>query len=67
LFSSDATRCSTCSSSRAARLPAFLLTLAVVDDVGTIAVIALCYSKGIALGWLLLGGVFEGPNRLPSR
>ena len=34
-------------------LRAFLLTLAVVDDLGTIAVIALFYSKGISLAWLV--------------
>lgn len=33
-------------------LRAFLLTLAVVDDLGTIAVIALFYGEGISLGWL---------------
>jgi Na+:H+ antiporter, NhaA family len=33
-------------------LRAFLLTLAVVDDVGTIAVIALFFAKGISLPWL---------------
>jgi Na+:H+ antiporter, NhaA family len=33
-------------------LRAFLLTLAVVDDLGTIAVIAVFYAKGISLGWL---------------
>jgi len=33
-------------------LRAFLLTLAVVDDLGTITVIALFFSDGIALGWL---------------
>ena len=31
----------------------FLLTLAIVDDLGAILVIALFYSGGIALGWLL--------------
>ena len=31
----------------------FLLTLAIVDDLGAIVVIALFYSGGIALGWLL--------------
>jgi NhaA family Na+:H+ antiporter len=36
-------------------LRAFLLTLAIVDDIGTIAVIALFYSEGIALGWLAAG------------
>lgn len=33
-------------------LRAFLLTVAIVDDVGTIVVIALFYSGGLALGWL---------------
>jgi NhaA family Na+:H+ antiporter len=33
-------------------LRAFLLTLAIVDDLGTIAVIALFFSDGIALDWL---------------
>jgi Na+:H+ antiporter, NhaA family len=31
----------------------FLLTLAIVDDLGAIMVIALFYSDGIALGWLV--------------
>ncbi len=38
------------------RIPAgvrvFLLTLAIVDDIGAIIVIAAFYSKGIAFGWL---------------
>jgi NhaA family Na+:H+ antiporter len=34
-------------------LKLFMLTLAIVDDVGAIVVIALFYSKGISLGWLL--------------
>lgn len=33
-------------------LRAFLLTLAVVDDIGTIVVIALFYSSGVSLAWL---------------
>jgi NhaA family Na+:H+ antiporter len=33
-------------------LKSFLLTLAVVDDIGAIVVIAVVYSQGIALGWL---------------
>jgi NhaA family Na+:H+ antiporter len=33
-------------------LRVFLLTLAVVDDLGTILVIALFFSEGIAIGWL---------------
>jgi NhaA family Na+:H+ antiporter len=36
-----------------APLKLFMLTLAIVDDVGAIVVIALFYSKGIAFGWLL--------------
>ena len=35
-----------------AELRAFLLTLAVVDDLGTIAVIGLFYSEGVVIGWL---------------
>jgi NhaA family Na+:H+ antiporter len=37
-----------------ARLKVFLLTLAVADDIGAIAVIALFYSGGLAWRWLLL-------------
>jgi len=36
-------------------LRAFMLTLAVVDDIGTILVIALFYSTGISIGWLAAG------------
>jgi NhaA family Na+:H+ antiporter len=36
-----------------APLKLFMLTLAIVDDVGAIVVIALFYSTGISLGWLL--------------
>jgi NhaA family Na+:H+ antiporter len=39
-----------------AELRAFLLTLAVVDDLGTIAVIALFFSEGISLAWLAAAG-----------
>ncbi len=35
-------------------LRAFLLTLAVVDDLGAITVIAVFYSKGFELGWFLV-------------
>jgi Na+:H+ antiporter, NhaA family len=39
-------------------LRTFLLTLAIVDDLGTIAVIGLFYSEGISLAWLAgAGGV----------
>lgn len=34
-------------------LKVFLLTLAIVDDIGAIAVIAIFYSEGISVGWLL--------------
>ncbi|MCP3857551.1 MAG: Na+/H+ antiporter NhaA [Actinomycetia bacterium] len=33
-------------------LKIFLLTLAIVDDIGAIAVIAIFYSEGISFGWL---------------
>jgi Na+:H+ antiporter, NhaA family len=38
-------------------LRAFLLTLAIVDDLGTIAVIGLFYSSGLSLAWLGLAAV----------
>ena len=37
-------------------LRAFMLTLAVVDDIGTIAVIALFFSSGISVAWLGMAG-----------
>ena len=37
-------------------LKVFLLSLAIVDDIGAIVVIALFYSGGIALGWLTAAG-----------
>jgi NhaA family Na+:H+ antiporter len=36
-------------------LKLFLLTLAIVDDIGAVVVIALFYSHGIAFGWLAAG------------
>jgi NhaA family Na+:H+ antiporter len=36
-------------------LKLFLLTLAIVDDIGAVIVIALFYSHGIALGWIAAG------------
>ncbi len=38
-----------------AELRAFMLTLAIVDDIGTILVIAVFYSSGIEVGWLAAG------------
>jgi len=35
------------------RLTVFLLSLAIVDDIGAIIVIALFYSSGISFGWLM--------------
>jgi len=50
------------------RLKVFLLSLAIVDDIGAIIVIALFYSAGIDKGWLLatvvLLGVVYGLRRL---
>ena len=52
-------------------LRAFLLTLAVVDDLGTIAVIAVFFSDGVSLAWLAgAGGVIAaivGLQRLGVR
>lgn len=39
------------------QLKLFLLTLAVADDLGAIAVIALAYSNGLAYAWLVGAGV----------
>ncbi len=41
------------------KLKLFLLTLAIVDDIGAIAVIALFYTEAIKMGWLALavGGI----------
>lgn len=36
------------------RLKLFLLTLAIVDDIGAIAVIAIFYSEGLSFNWLAL-------------
>ncbi len=40
-----------------ARLRVFILTLAVADDIGALAIIALFYTEDVRLGYLLLGGV----------
>lgn len=41
-----------------ASLRAFMLTLAVVDDLGTIVVIAIFFTAGISLGWLAAAAGF---------
>ena len=38
----------------------FLLALAVVDDLGAITIIALFYSKGVSVGWLVAGLILTG-------
>ncbi|MEM7095121.1 MAG: Na+/H+ antiporter NhaA [Actinomycetota bacterium] len=38
------------------RLKVFLLSLAIVDDIGAIIVIAVFYSSGISAGWLIASG-----------
>lgn len=40
-----------------ARLRVFILTLAVADDIGALAIIAFFYTDELRLGYLLLGGV----------
>ena len=41
-------------------LKLFILTLAIVDDLGAIIVIALFYSDGVALGWLAASAALVG-------
>ena len=43
-----------------AGLKVFLLSLAIVDDIGAILVIAVFYSSGLQLGWLLTAGLLLG-------
>ena len=45
----------------------FLLTLAIVDDLGAILVIAVCYTGGVAVGWLLLALATVGAVLLLQR
>ncbi|NNE73453.1 MAG: Na+/H+ antiporter NhaA [Acidimicrobiales bacterium] len=51
-----------------AELKVFLLTLAVVDDIGAILVIAIFYTSGLSVTWLLIGvallGLMYGMQRL---
>ncbi len=49
------------------RLKLFMLTLAIVDDIGAIVVIALFYSGGIDLAWLAGGAVTFGLVVVMSR
>jgi Na+:H+ antiporter, NhaA family len=48
-------------------LKIFLLTLAIVDDIGAILVIAVFYSKGIEPEWLVVGAVVVGAAILLRR
>jgi Na+:H+ antiporter, NhaA family len=41
-------------------LRSFLLTLAIVDDIGAILLIAIFYSGGLAPGWLAVAAVIVG-------
>ncbi len=42
----------------------FLLTLAIVDDIGAVVLIAVFYSGGIEVGWLLAAGLIVGAMAL---
>jgi Na+:H+ antiporter, NhaA family len=48
-------------------LRSFLLTLAIVDDIGAIVLIAVFYSGGLAAGWLLLAAALIGAVILARR
>ena len=54
-----------------AELRAFMLTLAIVDDLGTILVIAVFYSSGLEAAWLVAGAgglaAIVAPQRLNVR
>jgi NhaA family Na+:H+ antiporter len=50
-----------------ASLRAFLLGLALVDDIGAIVIIAVVYSSGVAFGWLTAAGVGIGMALLIRR
>ena len=50
-----------------ASLRAFLLGLAIVDDIGSIVIIAVVYSSGVAFGWLTAAGVGIGMALLIRR
>ena len=48
-------------------LRAFLLGLAIVDDIGGIVIIAVVYSSGVAFGWLTAAGIGIGTALLIRR
>jgi NhaA family Na+:H+ antiporter len=48
-------------------LKLFLLTLAIVDDIGAVVVIALFYSHGVAIGWLVASVAVVGAILLLQR
>ena len=48
-------------------LKVFLLTLAIIDDIGAIVVIAVFYSSGLAWGWLGLAGVMVATTYFMKR
>jgi len=48
-------------------LRAFLLTVAIVDDVGTIAIIALVFSDDLSVDWLLAAGALAAAIVIMSR
>jgi Na+:H+ antiporter, NhaA family len=48
-------------------LKVFLLALAIVDDLGAIAVIAIFYTEGVALGWLAGAAALFGLTHLLGR
>ena len=45
----------------------FLLTVAIVDDLGAVAIIALAYSAGLKLAWLAAAGAILGAMALLNR
>lgn len=50
-----------------ASLRLFLLTVAIVDDLGAVVIIALVYTAGIATGWLIAAGVVLAALALCNR
>jgi NhaA family Na+:H+ antiporter len=50
-----------------ASLKLFLTTVAIVDDMGAVAIIAVAYTAGLSVGWLALAGVMLGAMLLLGR